>query len=156
MSVLLVPPKWTPKNKAIPLKEEFIKFHQEVTCYHDCIEGMLIDGHNGFSDRLPEIPPPLDNYTKRSTIIIATADLMAILVDIVRLYKEAQRLCVECTPLIPSTALGLAAVDHSQSIKVALPNQFDRTTSKVLTFLMECNTYFALSPHQFHDHQVRI
>jgi hypothetical protein len=87
---LLVPPKWTPKNKATPLKEEFIKFHQEVTQYHDRVEGVLIDGHAGFREHLPEIPAPPDDYTDKSAIVVAATDLMAFLVDVVRLYKEAQ------------------------------------------------------------------
>jgi hypothetical protein len=90
MSNLMVPPKWTPKNKATPLKEEFVKFHQEVTQYHDCIEGALIDGHTSFRECLPEILTPPEDYTDKSAIIIAAADLMAFLVDVVRLYKEAQ------------------------------------------------------------------
>jgi hypothetical protein len=57
---------------------------------------------------------------------------------------------------MPSTASGSAAVDHSRSVKVALPDQFDGSASKALTFLTECNTYFALNPLQFHDHQLHI
>jgi hypothetical protein len=90
MSNLLVPPKWTPKNKATPLKEEFVKFHQEVTRYHNHIKGALIDGHAGFREHLPEIPTPPDDYTDKSAIVVATTDDMAFLVNVVRLYKEAQ------------------------------------------------------------------
>jgi hypothetical protein len=50
----------------------------------------LIDGHAGFHERLPEIPTPPDDYTNKSAIIVAAADDMAFLVDIVRLYEEAQ------------------------------------------------------------------
>jgi hypothetical protein len=153
---LLVPPKWTPKNKATPLKEEFVKFHQEVTRYHDRIEGALIDGHASFCEHLPEIPTPLNDYTDKSAIVVATADLMAFLVDVVRLYEEAQQSRSERAPSMPSMVSRSAAVDHSRSVKVVLPDQFDGSASKALTFLMECNTYFALNPSQFHNHQICI
>jgi hypothetical protein len=153
---LLVPPKWTPKNKATPLKEEFIKFHQEVTRYHNRIKGALINGHTGFHKRLPEIPTPPDDYTDKSAIVVAAANDMTFLVDIVRLYEEAQRSHSERTPSMPSTASGSAAVDRSRSVKVALPDRFNRSASKALTFLTECNTYFTLNQSQFHDHQLHI
>jgi hypothetical protein len=86
----MVPLKWIPKNKVTPLKEEFMKFHQEVTCYHDHVEGVLIDGHAGFCECLPKILTTPEDYTDKSAIVVATADLMLFLVDIVRLYKEAQ------------------------------------------------------------------
>jgi hypothetical protein len=122
MSSLMVPPKWTPKNKATPLKEEFVKFHQEVTHYHDHIEGALIDSHAGFCKCLPEIPTPPEDYTNKSAIVVAATNLMTFLVDVVRLYKEAQQLHSECAPLMPLMASGLAAVDCSRSVKVVLPD----------------------------------
>jgi hypothetical protein len=76
---------------------------------------------------------------------------MSFLVNVVRLYKEAQQSCLECTPSMPLTVSGSAAVDHSQSVKVALPDQFDRSASKALTFLVECNMYFALNLLRFCD-----
>ena len=50
---------------------------------------------------------------------------------------------------------GSSASNHG-NLKVALPTAFDRSTSTVLTFLLECNTYIQLNDLHFLSDSVKI
>jgi hypothetical protein len=82
----LVLPKWAPKEKTVPLTEEHTLFHQEVTRYHDRVEGAL----HQYPNNSPTCPNPLESFPNNIQIVVGAAELIAYLSDVRALYVEAQ------------------------------------------------------------------
>jgi hypothetical protein len=71
----LTPPKWTPKEKATPLKEEYLHFYQEVTRYHDRVKGNL-EEFPTLTEQLPEVPESLKTFTDKIQIVVSVTELI--------------------------------------------------------------------------------
>jgi len=81
-------PKWAPKDKAAPLKEEYLLFFREVTRYHDRVEGNL-EGFPTLASQLPNVPEALDTFTDKVQTIVGALDLIEHLSDVRALYEKA-------------------------------------------------------------------
>jgi len=82
-------PKWTLKDKAAPLKEEYLSFYREVTRYHDRVEGTLYEFPT-LASQLLDIPEPLDTFTNKVQIIIGAFNLTEYLLSIMALFDKAE------------------------------------------------------------------
>ena len=94
------------------------------------------------------MPEPLDSFAERMGIVLATSDLLPILSDLRSVFDEVRQRRAdrteraECASTIAS---GSPIAPSCGTLKVALPNHFNGSTSAVLTFLSECNTYIQLN-----------
>jgi len=91
-----VAPKWTPKDKAVPLKDEISAFHAQVTRFRDRVEGALADFPD-LADKLEEIPALPDSFNDKPQNLAHVTELVIFLSDVRVLYEEAQRLRSEAT-----------------------------------------------------------
>jgi len=148
-------PRWTPKDKASPLKDEISAFHAQVTRFRDCVEGALQDFPD-LADKLDETPTLLDSFSNKSQNLAHITDLITFLADIWVLYEDAQQKRSEATLLTRSTSSGPALTEHGGALKVALPSHFDRSSSKARVFLAECNNFMALNSSHFTSDEIRI
>jgi len=148
-------PKWAPKDMTIPLKEEIVAFHQEVSRFHDCVEEVLQEFPD-LADKLTDTPEPLDGYTDKPQNLSHITELVIFLSDIQVLYEEAQRMCSEATLSTRSTSSGPALTERGGALKVALPSHFNGSSSKARVFLADCNNFMALNLSQFASNEIRI
>jgi hypothetical protein len=139
----LTPPRWTPKEKAAPLKEEYLQFYWEVTQYHDHVEGNLEEFPN-LMEQLPDVPELLETFTNKIQIIISVTELIAHLSDVRALYDTTHWKREDCMQSI-STMTRSATSEHGRSLKTVLPSPFDGSATKAQTFLTECNNYITLN-----------
>ena len=147
-------PKWEPKDRAAPLKDEYLQFHKEVTRYHDRVEGNLMDFPTLLT-QLSDVPDPLDAFTDKMAVVLGATDLQLYVADVRALFDKAQRKRIEhATP--PATVSGLTDTDWSALLKVALPTQFDRLASNACTFLSECTVFMRLNRTRFTDDSIKI
>ena len=143
-------PLWNPKDKAAPLKEEYLLFYQETMQYHDRTKGYL-GQYPDLHAQLPDLPAPLDVFTDKCLILASTSDLRAHIGELHALRLEgktqeaSRESSIEPTPKTTSPRL-----------KVALPTAFDGTTAKSRTFLAECRTFMKLNESSFSSDHVRI
>lgn len=157
----LVVPKWEPKDRTAPLKEEYLQYHREVTRYHDRIEGYLIDDPELMA-QLAEVPDALDNFTDKMAVVLAATDLAPYLSDLRAIFDEVRRRRLERAETAErashaaSTVSGSANTNRGGGLKVSLPTQFDGSTANALTFLSECNTYIGLNHYQFPTDAIKI
>ena len=155
---VLAIPKWEPKDRMAPLKEEYLQFYREVTRYHNRIEGYLIDDED-LAERVPEMPEPLNSFAERMGIVLAAANLLPILSDLWSVFDKVRQRRADCTERAEhasTIASGSPIAPSHSTLKVALPNHFDRSTSAILTFLLECNTYIRLNATHFPTDSVKI
>jgi len=145
-------PKWMPKDRAAPLKEEYILFFKESTRYHTLVEGSLLNQPD-LTDRLPDMPDPLESFTDKMLIAAAVPDLFAHLMEVQALHAEGAQLCAVRTASV--TVSGSAATEHGGP-KVSLPASFDGSSAKAHTFLAECNNYINLNRSRFISDHVKI
>jgi hypothetical protein len=150
----LTPPKWLPKEKAAPLKEEYLQFHQEVTRYHDHVEGNL-EEFPALTEQLPDIPELLETFTDKILIIVSITKLIAHLSNVRALYDTAHRKHEDRTHSV-STMTRSVTSEHSGSLKTALPTPFDGSAVKARTFIAECNNYIALNRSRFSSNSIKI
>src|SRR6266436_5468356 len=107
-------PKWAPKDKAAPLKDEYLSFYREATQYHDRVAGNL-DLHPDLSAQLPDTPEILEIFTDKIQIMVALMDLTTHLYEVRSLYEESIVKNQACTA---STTLASATVGHSTPLKM--------------------------------------
>jgi DNA replicative helicase MCM subunit Mcm2 (Cdc46/Mcm family) len=150
----LTPPKWTPKEQATPLKEEYLQVCQEVTWYHNCVEGNL-EVFSALTKQLLDIPEPLKTFTDKILIVVSVTKLITHLSDVRALYDTTHWKCKDCTHSV-STTTGSATLEHSRSLKTTLPTSFNGSTAKALTFLAECNNYITLNQSCFPSDSIKI
>jgi hypothetical protein len=150
----LTPPKWTPKEKAAPLKEEYLQFYREVTRYHDHVEGNL-EEFPTLTEQLPDILESLETFTDKIQIILSVTKLLAHLSDVRALYDTAHQKREDCTHSV-STTTGSATLEHGGSLKTALPTSFDGSAAKAQMFLAECNNYITLNQSRFPSDSIKI
>jgi hypothetical protein len=150
----LTPPKWMPKEKAAPLKEEYLQFYQEVTQYHDCVEGNLKEFPT-LAEQLLDVPESLETFTNKIQIVISVTELLAHLSDVRALYDTAHQKREDRAHSV-STITGSAASEHGESLKTALPTSFDGSATKARTFLAKCNNYIALNQSRFPSNSIKI
>jgi hypothetical protein len=143
-----------PKEKAAPLKEEYLQFYQEVTRYHNCVKGNLEEFPN-LMEQLPDVPESLETFTDKIQIIISITELITHLSDIRALYNTAHRKCEDHMQSI-STMTASATSEHGGSLKTALPSPFDGSAAKAQTFLTECNNYITLNQSRFSSNSIKI
>jgi len=148
-------PRWTPKDKALPLKDEISAFHAQVTQFRDHVEGALQDFPD-LADKLEETPALLDSFSDKSQNLAHVTDLITFLADIRVLYEDAQRKCSEATLSTRSTSSGPATMERGRALKVALPAHFDGSCSKARVFLTECNNFMALNLSRFTSNEIRV
>ena len=148
-------PKWAPKDKNVPLKEEIVAFHQEVSRFHDRIEGVLQEFPN-LANKLTDTPEPLDGYTDKPQNLSHVTELVIFLSDVQVLYEEAQRMRLEATLSTRSTSSGPAPTEHGGALKVALPSHFNGSSSKAHVFLAKCNNFMALNLSRFASDEIRV
>jgi len=150
-----VAPRWTPKDKAVPLKDEISVFHTQVTRFRDRIEGALADFPD-LADKLEETPALPDSFNDKPQNLAHVTELVVFLSDVRVLYEEAQRMRSEATLLTRSTSSGPAPTEHGRALKVALPSHFDGSSSKARVFLTECNNFMALNSSRFASDEIRV
>jgi len=148
-------PKWAPKDKTVPLKEEIVAFHREVSRFHNRIEGVLQEFPD-LAQKLTEPPEPLDGYTDKPQNLSHVTELIIFLSDVRVLYEEAQRMRSEATLSTRSTSSGPAPTERGGALKVALPSHFDGSSSKARVFLAECNNFMALNSSRFASDEIRV
>jgi len=150
-----VAPRWTPKDKASPLKDEISAFHAQVTRFRDRVKGALQDFPD-LADKLEETPTLLDSFNDKPQNLAHVTDLISFLADVRVLYEDAQRKRSESTLSTRSTSSGPAPMERGGALKVALPSHFDGSCSKARVFLAECNNFMALNSSQFASDEIRI
>jgi hypothetical protein len=150
----LTPPKWTPKEKATPLKEEYLQFHREVTRYHSHVKENLKE-FPALTKQLLDVPELLETFTNKILIIVSITELIAHLSDVRALYDTTHQKCKDCTHSV-STMTGSATLEHGGSLKTVLPTSFDGSAAKAQTFLAECNNYIALNRSCFPSDSIKI
>ena len=161
MPIVAIPilPKWAPKDCASLLKEEYLAFHQEVTQYHDQIEGYLIDNLE-LMDKFPEVPVALNAFTDKMAIILTAMELQPYLSNLRSTFDKVCQRCAEHAEHAQHTVTMQSALpattSHHRSLKVSLPNQFDGSAATILTFQQECNTYISLNHHHFLTDAIKI
>jgi hypothetical protein len=143
-----------PKEKAAPLKEEYLQFYQEVTRYHDCVEGNLKEFPT-LTEQLLDIPELLKTFTDKIQIIISVTELLAHLSNVRAFYDTTHWKCEDCAHSV-LTMTGSAASEHSRSLNTALPTSFDGSAAKARMFLAECNNYIALNQSCFPSDSIKI
>jgi len=148
-------PKWAPKDKTAPLKEEIVAFHREVSRFHDRVEGVLQEFPD-LAKNLTDTPEPLDGYNDKPQNLSHITELVIFLSDVRVLYEEAQRLRSEATLSTRSTSSGPAPTERGGALKVALPSHFDGSSSKARVFLAECNNFMALNSSRFASDEIRV
>lgn len=153
MSVNLTPPKWAPKDRTAPLKEEYLFFYREVTRYHDRVEGNLADEPD-LVVQLLDVPDALEVFTDKMAIVVAATDLLQYLSDVRSLHDEARRKRVERAT--PAATISGSTDTERGGPKVALPTQFDGSATNARTFLAECNNYIMLNRTRFPTDSVKI
>jgi len=84
-----VAPRWTPKDKALPLKDEISAFHAQVTQFQDHVEGALQD-FSDLADKLEETPTLLDSFNDKPQNLAHVTNLLSFLADVRVLYEDAQ------------------------------------------------------------------
>jgi len=147
--------RWTPKDKAIPLKDEISAFHAQVTRFRDRVEGALADFPD-LADKLEETPALPDLFNDKPQNLAHVTELVVFLSDVRVLYEEAQRMRSETTLSTRSTSSGPALTERGGALKVALPSHFDGSSSKARVFLAECNNFMALNSSQFASNEIRV
>jgi hypothetical protein len=150
----LTPPKWTPKEKAAPLKEEYLQFYREVTQYHNCVEGNL-EEFPALTEQLLDVLELLETFTDKIQIIISITELLAHLSDVRALYNTTHWKREDRAHSV-STTTGSATSEHGGSLKTALPTSFDGSATKARTFLAKCNNYIALNQSCFPSDSIKI
>jgi len=150
-----VAPRWTPKDKASPLKDEISAFHAQVTQFRDRVEGALQDFPD-LADKLEETPALLDSFNDKPQNLAHVTDLLSFLADVRVLYEDAQRKRLEATLSTRSTSSGPAPTERGGALKVALPSHFDGSSSKARVFLAECNNFMTLNKSRFSSDEIRI
>ena len=84
-------PKWVPKERMAPLKEEYLQFHWEVTQFHDHVEGYLLDKPD-LANLIADVPEALNNFTNKMAIVLTAGDLQPYLSDLQSAFdKVCQR-----------------------------------------------------------------
>ena len=147
-------PTIAPKERVAPLKDEYVHFHQEVTRYHDRVEGYLFfDDCLNLASQLPDVPNPLDSFTDKATIVAGAADLIAYVSDVRALYDEVHR---NRAKRATSSTMSGSAIAERSAPEVVLPTSFDGSSAKARTFLAECNHYIDLNSRQFSTDSVKI
>jgi hypothetical protein len=91
-------------------------------------------------------------------IVLTASDLLPYISDLHSLFDEVHRRCVECTERAEhaSTVASGSSAPRPGTLKVVLPTLFDSSTSTVLTFLLECNTYIQLNTTQFLTDSIKV
>ena len=143
-------PLWNPKDKAAPLKEEYLLFYQETMQYHDRTDGYL-GRYPDLHARLPDLPAPLEVFTDKCLILASTSDLRAHVGEL-----HALRLEGKTEAASRESSIEPAPKTTSPRLKIALPTAFDGTTTKARTFLAECRNYMELNESSFSNDHVRI
>jgi len=114
--------KWTLKDRAAPLKEEYLLFYWEVTQYHNQVEGTLYEFPT-LASQLPDVLDTLNTFTDKVQIILAAFELSEYLVDVRGLFEKAECSHAEWTehaqPLCttPPRAWGISEGCTSHSIQ---------------------------------------
>ena len=144
-------PKWVPKDRAAPLKEEYNLFYKESTRYHTLVEGSLLN-QSDLTNRLPDMPDPLESFTDKMMIAVGVSDIFAHLMQVQALYAEGEQ--TRAVRAV-STVSGSAASERGGP-KVSLPASFDGSSTKTRTFLAECNNYIKLHRSQFASDHIKI
>jgi len=152
---LFVALRWTPKDKALPLKDKISVFHTQVTRFRDRVEGALQDFPD-LADKLEETPALLDSFNDKPQNLAHVTDLLSFLTNIQVLYEDAQRKRLEATLSTRSTSSGPAPTERGGALKVALPSHFNGSSSKARVFLAECNNFMALNKSRFGSDEIRI
>jgi len=152
---LFTAPKWAPKDKTVPLKEEIVAFHREVSRFHNRIEGVLQEFPD-LAQKLTEPPEPLDGYTDKPQNLSHVTELIIFLSDVRVLYEEAQRMRSEATLSTRLTSSGPAPTERGGALKVALPSHFNGSSSKARVFLAKCNNFMALNSSRFASDEIRV
>jgi len=148
-------PKWAPKDKTAPLKEEIVTFHREVSRFHDRVEGVLQEFPD-LAKNLTDTPEPLDGYNDKPQNLAHVTELVVFPSDVRVLYEEAQRMRSEATLSTRSTSSGPAPTERGGALKVALPSHFDGSSSKARVFLAKCNNFMALNSSRFASDEIRV
>ena len=148
-------PKWEPKDKTSPLKEEYALFYQEAVVYRAHAGGAIEVLAPTIASQLTSMPAALDTFTDKMKTVISATDLTAYLYEVRTLYDKAITRRNEREASTTTTSSS-AHADRGGSLKVALPALFDGTTAKARTFLTECNNYIALNEHRFPSDRVKI
>ena len=66
-------PVWNPKDRAAPLKEEYLLFQQETTIFHHRTLGFL-ENHPELAARVPVLPDAIDTFTDKGLITTSACD----------------------------------------------------------------------------------
>jgi hypothetical protein len=148
------PSKVDAKGKATPLKEEYLQFYQEVTQYHNFVKGNL-EEFPTLTEQLLEVPELLEAFTNKIQIVISVTELITHLSDVRALYDMAHCKHEDCAQST-STMTGLVTLEHSRSLKTALPSPFDRSAAKAQTFLTKRNNYITLNWSQLSSDSLKI
>jgi len=148
-----VAPRWTPKDKAVPLKDEISAFHAQVTRFRDRVKGALADFPD-LADKLKETPALPDSFNDKPQNLAHITELVVFLSDVRVLYEEAQRMRSEAMLSTRSTSSGPAPTERGGALKVALPSHFDGSSSKARIFLAKCNNFMALNSSRFASDEI--
>ena len=143
-------PKWNPRDRAAPLKEECQQYYQAAIQYHYRAQGYLAHYPN-LLVQLPDLPAALNAFTDKGVIAAYTSDLHAHLVEVCYLYSQG-----DLTMTIHKQSVVDVAKPVRSRLKAALPTAYDGTSNKARTFLMECWTFIQLNQSSFPDNQVKI
>ena len=149
-------PKWEPKDKTSPLKEEYTLFYQEAIVYRATTVGAIKVLSPTITSQVTAMPASLDTFTDKMKTVISTTDLTSYLYKVRTLLDKVLTCRNKRETSTTTMTSGLAHAECSGSLKVSLPALFDGTTAKACTFLTECNNFIALNEHQFPSDRVKI
>jgi hypothetical protein len=147
-------PLWNPKDRAAPLKEEYLLFSHESTIFHHRTIGFL-ENHPELAPRVPELPDAIDTFTDKSLILSSACDFRVHNDQLYFLYVEGQTRSVARAASLEIAATPSPTARNSR-LKAALPVAFDGTPAKARTFLAECRTFMKLNATAFPDDDTRI
>ena len=147
-------PLWNPRDKAAPLKEEYLSFHFETTILHHRTLGFL-ENQPDLASRVLGLPPAIDAFTDKGAILASAYDLRVHNDMLHFLYIEGQnRNVAHAAHVEPAPAPALAP--REPRLKAALPVTFDGTSAKARTFLAECRAFMKLNASTFPNDETRI
>ena len=75
-------PKWEPKDKTSPLKEEYTLFYQEAVVYCHTAIGAIEVLSPTITSQIAAMPTPLKTFTDKMKMVISATDLTSYLYEV--------------------------------------------------------------------------
>ena len=82
-------PKWEPKDKTSPLKEEYALFYQEGVVYCHTAVGAIEVLSPTITSQITAMPTSLKTFTNKMKMVISTANLTSYLYEVRTLLDKA-------------------------------------------------------------------